>query len=268
MKKIIIFLLLLLLTLNLVSENSRKEIVQKLFSTIENWFGTQYIYGGESKDGTDCSGFVAQVYKEVFNIDLPRSVREQRKLGKLVTNNLEPGDLLFFKINDSISHVGIYVFDSKFIHAASQGPSIGVIKSSLKEKYYKTRYVFAKRIITLPPYVKEKDEKEKSETPISNNKYEIIFGKILFKGKLLDTSDEFISKNPIYLQIKNENKILNKYKIILIDEKTKNITYELNINNSNKQSDIKKIFLDKGIYKVKLYNSFNKFITENIIKIN
>ena len=266
MKKIIIFILLFFLTINLVPENSRKEIVQKLFSTIENWFGTQYIYGGESKNGTDCSGFVAQVYKEVFNIDLPRSVREQRKLGKLVVNNLEPGDLLFFKINESISHVGIYVFDNKFIHAASQGPSIGVIKSSLNEKYYRTRYAFAKRIITLPPYEKEKTDKIKKT--VSINKNEIILGKLLFKGKILELSDEFLSKNPIFLQISSENKILNKYKVVFINEKTNDNVYESIINNSNK-IDIKKVFLDKGSYIVKLYNNINnKLLAENKIKVN
>jgi hypothetical protein len=273
MKNKIIIFLLLFLAFNLCSKNSRKEIVQKLFRSIENWFGTQYVYGGKSKKGTDCSGFVAQVYKEVFDINLPRSVREQRKLGKLVTNNLQPGDLLFFKINDTVSHVGIYVFDNKFIHAASQGPSIGVTKSSLKEKYYKTRYAFAKRIITLPPYEKENNKKENSIKKIQKNtpikeKNIIILGKVLFKGKLLEISDNFVSKNPIFLQIENDNKILNKYKVILLNEKTNNITYELNINNSNKQ-DIKKIFLDKGIYKVKAFNNINnKLLNEKKIVVN
>lgn len=266
MKKIIIFILLFFLTVNLIPENSRKIIVQKLFSTIENWFGTQYVYGGESKNGTDCSGFVAQVYKEVFNMDLPRSVSEQRKLGKLVTGNLEPGDLLFFKINDSISHVGIYVFDNKFIHAASQGPSIGVIKSSLNEKYYQARYAFAKRIITLPPY--EKENPGKTKKAVSTDKNIIILGKLLFKGEILEISDEFLSKNPIYLQINNGNKILNKYKIIFSNEKTNDNVYELIINNSNK-IDIKKLFLDKGLYTVKLYNNINnKLLLENKIKVN
>lgn len=262
MKKIIIFLLLtLIITVNFNSETSRTEIVQKLFKSVEDWMGTKYILGGKSKDGIDCSGFVAQVYQEVFNIDLPRSVNDQRKIGKIVSNNLQPGDLLFFKINNTVSHVGIYVFNNKFIHAASSGPSIGVTKSSLNENYYKIRYIFAKRIITLPAY-----QKEQNKTAIISNDDFITFGKVLFRGKLLEISNEFTDKNPIYMQFKIDNKLLNRYKIKFIDENSKNNNLELIINNLNDKYNFKKIFLKKGTYTVKVYSN-NKILSENKIKV-
>lgn len=260
-KKFIYLIILLFITIYLFSENSRTEIVQKLFKCVENWFGTKYILGGNTKDGIDCSGFVAQVYKEVFNINLPRSVNDQRKIGEIVSNNLQPGDLLFFKINDTVSHVGIYVFNNKFIHAASSGPSVGVTKSSLNEKYYKLRYVFAKRIVALPPY-----KKEQNKTSIIKNENLITFGKVLFKGQLLEISNEFTEKNPIYLQIKNNNKQSTRYKIFFINEKSKKDNIELIITNAVEENIFKKVYLEKGSYIVKVY-SRNKILSENKISV-
>jgi len=134
--------------------NDRSKIVAEIYRSVEKWYGTVYKYGGKEKNGVDCSGLTVQVYKEVFGINLPRSVTEQKKLGKAVINTLEPGDLLFFNINGSISHVGIYLFKNKFVHAASSGDKIGVVKSSLDESYYKQRFVFAKRLVTLPAFKK------------------------------------------------------------------------------------------------------------------
>lgn len=263
--KFILLLIFLFISLNIHSKNSRAEIVQKLFKSIENWIGTNYKLGGNNKEGVDCSGLIAQVYKEVFNIDLPKSVTEQRKLGLVVTSKLQPGDILFFKINDKISHVGIYLFNNKFIHAASSGPAIGVTKNSLNENYYKTRYAFAKRIITLPSY-----KNEKKIIPIDENS--IIIGKVLFRGKILEISESFISKNPIYLQVKTDN--LTDYKILFIKEvigktnKNENISDKIMVKQSNIENNLHKILLNKGSYIIRLYNSNEEVLFEKIIKVN
>ena len=154
MKKSLILILLFVTIFNIFSLSERSKVVNSIFKSVERWFGSKYSYGGESKTGVDCSGLVVQVYKDVFHKDLPRTVAEQRKIGVAVINKLEPGDLLFFRINGSISHVGIYLFDNKFVHAASAGSKSGVIKSSLDEPYYKERYLFAKRIVDLPTFKK------------------------------------------------------------------------------------------------------------------
>lgn len=150
MKKNLILMLLFLNIINIFSLSERAKVVDSIFKSVEKWFGSKYSYGGVSKSGVDCSGLVVQVYKDAFHKDLPRTVAEQRKIGVAVINKLEPGDLLFFRINGSISHVGIYLFNNKFVHAASSGSKAGVIKSSLDEPYYKERYLFAKRVIDLP----------------------------------------------------------------------------------------------------------------------
>lgn len=255
--------ILLLLAVNIHPKNSRVEIVQKLFKSIENWIGTNYKLGGNNKEGVDCSGLVAQVYKEVFNIDLPKSVTEQRKFGIVVTNKLQPGDIIFFKINEKISHVGIYLFNNKFIHAASSGPSIGVTKSSLNENYYKTRYAFAKRIITLPSYKNQKEA-------ITIDENLMVIGKVLFRGMILEISDSFISNNPIYLRVKTDN--LNNYKILFIkDEPEKineNILNKILANQSNIENNPHKIILNKGSYIVRLYNNNEEILFEKKIKVN
>ena len=126
-----------------------KEALNDLVNFIEKWLGTPYKVGGLSKSGVDCSGFASIIYKDVFNINLPRTTYDQSKIGILVKDTLKTGDLLFFNTAGKLSHVGIYLSDNKFVHAASQGPSLGVIKSSLNEKYYKNCYLFARRVVDL-----------------------------------------------------------------------------------------------------------------------
>lgn len=118
-------------------------IVQKAYG----YLGTPYSYGDESKEGTDCSGLVYAVYKDVIGTAPERSVTGLYNSGDEVKGAPAPGDLVFFNTVGGISHVGIYIGDKKFIHAASKGAKLGVIMSSLEEEYYRTRYLGAKRLL-------------------------------------------------------------------------------------------------------------------------
>lgn len=110
-----------------------------LYVEVSFWLGTPYRYGGSSKSGTDCSGFVGEVFKKVYGKQLERSSDDQarkdvRKVGK---HKLKTGDLVFFRTarkSKKIDHVGIFLKDGQFIHAST---SKGVIVSSLDEDYYK-----------------------------------------------------------------------------------------------------------------------------------
>ena len=66
--------------------------------------------------------------------------------GSAVTD-LELGDLVFFNntytTGAAASHVGIYIGDNQFIHAADGGVKI----TSLSNTYYSSRYVGARRIL-------------------------------------------------------------------------------------------------------------------------
>jgi len=111
--------------------------------------GVRYRFGGFSeKTGLDCSALVKNVFSK-FNIDLPRSSREQFKQGEKVgRDELKPGDLVFFSNGGKEpNHVGIYVGNNKFLHAARKARH--VIVSDLNKIWYAMRYIGARRITEL-----------------------------------------------------------------------------------------------------------------------
>jgi cell wall-associated NlpC family hydrolase len=117
----------------------------ELEKRIEEFLGTPYLFGGDSKDGIDCSAFVQQMYS-VYGVVLPRTSILQSKLGITVPKHtLLPSDLVFFgeTENDSVTHVGIYMGKNKIAHASS---SRGVNYSDLSETFYSSKYLFAKRL--------------------------------------------------------------------------------------------------------------------------
>jgi len=119
----------------------REEIVR----TARQYVGVPYRWGGESpRTGFDCSGLTMVVYR-LNGLDLPRSSRQQWKVGRAVNRDgLQKGDLVFFATcsGHRVSHVGIYTGANKFLHAPGRGRRIR--SSSLSNKYYKTRYIGAR----------------------------------------------------------------------------------------------------------------------------
>ena len=120
----------------------------RLIEDAKYFNGGKYVWGGTTPKGFDCSGYVQYLFKK-HNVNLPRTAWSQSKLGqKIVLSNLKTGDLLFFNTDKKrgipVSHVGIYMGNGKFIHAASRKK--GIIISPLAG-YYQDRFVVAKRII-------------------------------------------------------------------------------------------------------------------------
>jgi lipoprotein Spr len=111
----------------------------KLYQFVYEWLGTPYRLGGDSKRGIDCSKFSLAVYENVFNTTIGYNSRNQySNVTPIRKNDLQPGDLVFFKIRSrSITHVGVYLGDDKFAHASS---STGVMVSNLNEAYWKRYY--------------------------------------------------------------------------------------------------------------------------------
>ncbi len=127
------------------SPQERSTVLAKLYKQYNGWKGTPYKYGGLSKNGVDCSGFVHQTYRSLFNITLPRSTNDQVTQGRRVyINELSAGDLVFFKTGWNVRHVGIYLEKGKFAHASS---SKGVMISSMYSGYWKENYWQARRLI-------------------------------------------------------------------------------------------------------------------------
>lgn len=123
------------------------EVGRKLAATARGWIGAPYKYGGDSKSGTDCSGMLMSIFKEIVGLSLPRNSAEQRNYCfEVPKSTLQPGDLVFFsgsKHGGNISHVGMYVGEGHMIHASS---SRGVIESGLDEAYYTNHYHSSGRV--------------------------------------------------------------------------------------------------------------------------
>lgn len=123
---------------------------QNILKTSFSMIGIPYVYGGMSKSGMDCSGFVGIVYNQACNLKLPRTAHDIYLKSKKfeTTASLEPGDLVFFSASGKrISHVGIYLGENLFIHAASDGPKTGVIVSKLAERYWKRTFVGGGKVL-------------------------------------------------------------------------------------------------------------------------
>ncbi len=121
------------------------KILADIFKNLKN---TPYVFGGSNpKFGLDCSSFTMFVYRKL-GIELPRTARAQFNVGMPVDrNHLKVGDLVFFRTYASYpSHVGIYIGNGKFIHFSSMYHGLAV--SSLNDRYFRYRYLGAKRVLS------------------------------------------------------------------------------------------------------------------------
>lgn len=119
---------------------SIKEIV---LSQYKDWRGVRYRSGGTDYRGVDCSGLVQAIFRDAFEVELPRTSREQANLGEAVNQgDIQPGDLLYF-IDRGRNHVGVAVNEHEFLHASRKK---GVILSKF-DKYWKPRLKRVRRIL-------------------------------------------------------------------------------------------------------------------------
>ena len=126
---------------------------EKLYSTILEWLGTPYLFGGISQKGVDCSALTQQIYLKVYGKKIPRTSIQQFYFD---TKNqfqgqeyLREGDLIFFRLRYQdaiISHVGIYLQNGKFL--GSNSPR-GVEITELDTKYWQDKYVASARLLNL-----------------------------------------------------------------------------------------------------------------------
>lgn len=117
-----------------------------VLSRIMSLMRVPYLFEGTDSTGYDCSGFTSSIYGEELHKEIPHSALAQYSLGSPVEyDELHFADLLFFALEgESASHVGIYVGDGLFAHASL---SLGVTISILDSKYYRSRFLGARRIL-------------------------------------------------------------------------------------------------------------------------
>lgn len=130
-----------------VSDPMERELVESAMG----WLGTRYRYGGDSRDGTDCSGFVMSVYRDVCALKLPRTTTAQMEYcSRQSRKNARVGDLVFFgasKGGGNVTHVGLYIGKGEMIHASS---SRGVTVSSIDDGYWGDRFKGVGRVDNAP----------------------------------------------------------------------------------------------------------------------
>lgn len=120
------------------------EVVERALSYI----GVPYRFAGYSETGLDCAGLIHRTYADL-GIEVPRTAAALFRKGEDVDpDSLEPGDLVFFRntYKRGISHVGIYIGDGQFVHAASSPRR--VVVDNLDLNYFTRRFAGARRIGT------------------------------------------------------------------------------------------------------------------------
>ncbi len=110
--------------------------------------GTPYRYGGNTPDGGfDCSGLVNYVYRDMLDLKLPRTSRDLAAFQgpRIAPGRLTAADLVFFGSGGSVTHVGIYVGEGRFVHAPSSGGTVRLDR--LDGPYWRDHYSGAKRVL-------------------------------------------------------------------------------------------------------------------------
>jgi cell wall-associated NlpC family hydrolase len=145
-------------------ENSGHEPVPERFETVEDvptvsevvlaqyedWRGVKYRYGGTDYRGVDCSALVQAIFRDAFEMDLPRTSFEQARLGDSVSrDDIRAGDLLYF-MDRGRRHIGVAVNDKEFVHASRRK---GVTISSFKGYW-------AKRLVRVQRILEERDQQD------------------------------------------------------------------------------------------------------------
>ncbi|HNR92224.1 MAG TPA: C40 family peptidase [Dokdonella sp.] len=110
--------------------------------------GTPYRYGGNTPEGGfDCSGLVGYVFRDAAGIDLPRTSAAIAALPspRLAADDLRSGDLVLFGNRRTITHVGIYVGERRFVHAPNSGGTVRL--DSLDTRGWRETFRHGQRII-------------------------------------------------------------------------------------------------------------------------
>lgn len=94
----------------------------RLYAFIDQWMGVPYKFGGQDKDGVDCSGLAQLLEQQVYNINIPRVTSQQvTVIKRKYEEDLKEGDLVFFDFDGKqFSHVGIYLQNGYVVHASSR----------------------------------------------------------------------------------------------------------------------------------------------------
>lgn len=138
---------------------TRNPTAENILTTARQFVGFPYMWGGTSVKAMDCSGFTKTVYF-MNGVILERDASQQAKTGEDIEitedfGNLMAGDLLFFGSKateerpERVTHVGIYIANGEFIHAATSVKFNSLIKDSANYYEGSNRLVRVRRILNM-----------------------------------------------------------------------------------------------------------------------
>ncbi|GLC87848.1 C40 family peptidase [Lysinibacillus piscis] len=118
-------------------------IYKKAIELANTLVGIPYVFGGNTVEGLDCSGLIFYTFNQ-SGLKIARDSSEGYYFGSTVqVKNPVAGDLVFFEntYKEGISHMGIYLGGTKFVHAGTNGVEVSDVTNS----YWSTRLVGYKR---------------------------------------------------------------------------------------------------------------------------
>jgi len=123
----------------------------RIVEVAEDAMGSPYLWGGSDSNGFDCSGLIQFAYGEA-GIGIPRRSVEQARSGwevALELSRLRPADILAFaETGSTVSHVGLYLGNGRFIHSSSRGVRVSHLDPADPEgRWWHSRWVGARRLI-------------------------------------------------------------------------------------------------------------------------
>lgn len=121
-----------------VTQHPARNLMTKIANST---IGVPYKWGGNNpQQGFDCSGLMSYVHKNALGMKIPRTAAQQRDNSRTISyTQLQPGDMLFFKTGKTSNHVGVYVGNRKFVHAASGSKHVKI--ASMDSSYWHKRFV-------------------------------------------------------------------------------------------------------------------------------
>jgi len=116
----------------------------------DSFGGIDYVYGGKTSDGFDCSGFTKYIFNN-YGIELSGHSGTQATQGKKIElKEAKPGDLIFFGRRGKVTHVGIvYSNTAEGIVAVHSTSSKGIMTQNVtKSSYWRPKIMFVRDVIS------------------------------------------------------------------------------------------------------------------------
>ncbi|WP_100403439.1 C40 family peptidase [Bacillus sp. FJAT-42315] len=131
-----------------VQQITKEQQIKNIVAYAKKLKGTPYKQGGTTTKGFDASGYVHHVFTK-NKVKLARNSADIQKQGTNVElKKLKEGDLVFYnttgKPSKKASFVGIYIGKNQFMGVTTKN---GVSVIDMNNKYWKSKYLGAKRII-------------------------------------------------------------------------------------------------------------------------